>query len=83
MPGEHVLYKTGGYNFWSITLLDYHFVNRLYQKQQALPKNFSQNLSTTITTIVLEAFKDEYLFDFISLEESEDQRVPEASISQH
>lgn len=78
---ERMFYITlAAAEFWSVSLLEYHIKSQRYQKQGSLPNNFSQTLPTTVKATALEVFKDEYLFDFISLEESEDERVLEASI---
>lgn len=78
---ERMFYITlAAAEFWSVSLLECHIKSQRYQKQGSLPNNFSQTLPTTVKATALEVFKDEYLFDFISLEESEDERVLEASI---
>jgi predicted nuclease of restriction endonuclease-like (RecB) superfamily len=66
--------------FWSVSLLEHHIKSQLYHKQGKLPNNFEKTLPATIKSTALQVFKDEYLFDFISLEESEDERVIEESI---
>jgi len=39
-----------------------------------LPNNFSKTLPDTLKPSALQVFKDEYLLDFISIEDSDDER---------
>ncbi len=66
--------------FWSVSLLEYKIESRLSQKQGKLPHNFDARLPEHIKTTALEVFQDEYLFDFISTEEAEDERVFEGQV---
>jgi predicted nuclease of restriction endonuclease-like (RecB) superfamily len=66
--------------FWSVSLLEYKVESGLFQKQGKLPHNFDSRLPEHIKATALEVFQDEYLFDFISTEEAEDERVFEGQV---
>jgi predicted nuclease of restriction endonuclease-like (RecB) superfamily len=71
--------------FWSVEKLKYNLKSDLYHKQGAITNNFNK----TITNIdfrkaALNAFKDEYLLDWINLEDPDDEpdeRVLEQEIA--
>lgn len=59
--------------FWSVKKLKYHLESSLYSKQNTLANNFT----TTIRNVdlrhrALRSFKDEYLLDFINIEDIDD-----------
>ena len=60
--------------YWSVTVLEHQINARLFQKQGKLPNNFSKTLPDTLKPSALQVFKDEYLLDFISIEDSDDER---------
>jgi len=60
--------------YWSVLLLEHQINARLFQKQGKLPNNFSKTLPDTLKPSALQVFKDEYLLDFISIEDSDDER---------
>jgi predicted nuclease of restriction endonuclease-like (RecB) superfamily len=69
--------------FWSLVSLKYHLTSRLYQKQGTLPNNFNKTISQDdLRTKALQSFKDEYLLDFINIEDpdEEDERMIENEI---
>lgn len=69
--------------FWSLVSLKYHLTSRLYQKQGALPNNFNKTISQDdLRAKALQSFKDEYLLDFINIEDpdEEDERLIENEI---
>lgn len=65
---------------WSVSTLEHHIRAKLYKKQGKLPNNFKATLPAHITSAALNAFKDEYLFDFMTLEDTEDERVLEEAV---
>lgn len=70
-------------NQWTHEMLDWQIKAKAYQKRnQTLPNNFASTLSETIRDTALQAFKDEYLLDFINIE-TEDERVVEKGIVQN
>lgn len=67
-------------NQWTHEMLDWQIKAKAYQKRdQTLPNNFATTLPETIRDTALQAFKDEYLLDFINVE-SDDERVVEKGI---
>ena len=67
---------------WTVEMLDHQIAARLYEKQGALPNNFSRTLPEQLRDAALLAFKDEYLLDFIHIDPN-DERVLEQHIVQH
>ncbi|MEO6548335.1 MAG: PDDEXK nuclease domain-containing protein [Ferruginibacter sp.] len=60
--------------YWSVTVLEHQINAHLFQKQGKLPNNFSKTLPDTLKPSALQVFKDEYLLDFISIEDGDDER---------
>ena len=60
--------------YWSVTVLEHQINAGLLQKQGKLPNNFSKTLPGTLKPSALQVFKDEYLLDFISIEDGDDER---------
>ncbi len=60
---------------WSVSTLEHQISAKLYKHQGRLPNNFKAVLPGAMSTAALAAFKDEYPFDFMSLEEDVDERV--------
>jgi predicted nuclease of restriction endonuclease-like (RecB) superfamily len=67
--------KQAATQFWSSRLLEHHLNANLYLHQGNLPNNFSSTLPNELKPSALEVFQDEYLMDFISTSDSEDERV--------
>jgi len=73
--GERVFYiqKTAS-EFWSVTTLRYHLKSNLFQQQGSLPNNFAKAITQDdLRAKALVAFKDEYLLDFINIEDPEEE----------
>lgn len=69
--------------FWSLTTLKHHLKNKLYRNSGSLQNNFSKTISNEeLRDKALQSFKDEYLLDFINLEDTDeqDERVLESGI---
>jgi len=69
--------------FWSLSTLKNHLDNQTFQKTGKLPNNFSKTISNDeIRQKALQTFKDEYLLDFINIEDADenDERVLESEI---
>lgn len=66
--------------FWSVTVMEYQIDAGLFQKQGKLPNNFSKTLSDHIKPSALQIFKDEYLLDFMAIEDGEDERQIENKV---
>jgi predicted nuclease of restriction endonuclease-like (RecB) superfamily len=60
--------------FWSVSVLEHQIDASLFQKQGKLPNNFSKTLPEVLKPSALQVFKDEYLLDFISIEDGDDER---------
>jgi predicted nuclease of restriction endonuclease-like (RecB) superfamily len=70
-------------NQWTVEMLDWQIRVKTYQKRdQTLPNNFANTLPENLRDTALQAFKDEYLLDFINVE-SDDERVVEKGIVQN
>ena len=61
--------------FWSVRHLEYNIEANLFKTQGKLPNNFATTLPPELKPSALEVFQDEYLMDFISEEDTEDERV--------
>ena len=72
---------------WTIDTLKYHIAEDLYHKQGSIQHtNFNHTISDNdFKRKALQSFKDEYLLDFINIEDPEDvdERVIEQSIIQN
>ena len=81
---ERVFYiKQTALNFWNVDTLKSQIAAKLYSKQGKFPNNFSKAISNeTLREKALQTFKDEYLLDFINLEDPDtaDEREMENEI---
>jgi len=68
--------------YWSYRALEYHLKSDLYSKEGKLPNNFAKTLPEKAGNKAILAFKDEYLLDFINIEEpdNEDEKLIENEI---
>jgi predicted nuclease of restriction endonuclease-like (RecB) superfamily len=69
--------------FWSVANLKHHLANRLFKKKAKLPNNFTTTIANAdLRAKALQAFKDEYLFDFINIEDPDeaDEKIIESEI---
>ncbi len=68
--------------FWGYRNLQKQFKENLYQQQGKLPNNFKEVLPSINNDKALKTFKDEYLLDFINIEnpDDEDERLIENEI---
>lgn len=67
---------------WSRRVLEYHIESNHYRRKGKLSNNFQQCLSDDIKEHAIEAFKDEYLLDFISTDDARsEQRMEKGIIS--
>jgi predicted nuclease of restriction endonuclease-like (RecB) superfamily len=69
-------------NNWSVRALEYHLETNYYKKKGKLQNNFKNHLPKQIQEKAIQAFKDEYLLDFINIQDPNeiDERVVEQSI---
>lgn len=69
--------------FWSVETLKYHLREKLFTKQNNTLNNFNLTISQKdIRAKALRSFKDEYLLDYINLEDPDDndERILESAI---
>jgi predicted nuclease of restriction endonuclease-like (RecB) superfamily len=69
--------------FWSLETLKHHLKNKLFKKKGTMPNNFSTAIANeNLRAKALQSFKDEYLLDFINIEDpdEEDERMIENEI---
>lgn len=80
-PEERLFYMQQSVkNHWSFRLLQHHIESDLYHQKGKLPNNFKATLSQTLAAHALDAFKDEYLLDFININPEDDERMLEQEI---
>jgi predicted nuclease of restriction endonuclease-like (RecB) superfamily len=68
---------------WTVAVLGHHIESNLYGQKGALQNNFKQALPPQLHKNAIDAFKGEYLLDFIRIEEEDDERVLESRIVQN
>lgn len=56
-------------NQWSVTILEHHIIGRLYQLKGQIINNFERTLPEKLHKHATDAFKSEYLLDYINLDE--------------
>lgn len=66
--------------FWSVSILELKIAEDLYKHQGTLPNNFEVTVPKDLRDTALQVFRDEYLWDFMQLEGSEDERAIETEI---
>jgi predicted nuclease of restriction endonuclease-like (RecB) superfamily len=64
-------------NQWSVEVLRYHIASNLYRKKDVLSSNFNHTLPVTLKKHAFEAFKDEYLLNFINVNDGDGEEVLE------
>lgn len=67
-------------NQWSVTILEHHINSRLYQLKGKMINNFERALPKKLHKHATDAFKSEYLLDYINIDEEDDERVLENEI---
>lgn len=68
--------------FWNYRHLEKQIKAKTFKQLGTLPNNFTQTLSTILSNKAIQVFKDEYLFDFINIEnpDEEDEQLIESEI---
>lgn len=72
--------------FWTVKQLRVELKNKSHMQEQKLPNNFNKTLTTTLSNKAIRSFKDQYLLDFINIEDADednDERVLENEIVQN
>ncbi|MDD2634798.1 MAG: PDDEXK nuclease domain-containing protein [Bacteroidales bacterium] len=70
------------HNSWSNRVLKNHLKNKIYQ-QNKLNNNFGKTLANIEPSKAIAQFKDEYLLDFLNIDDSDNERVIEDKIVQN
>jgi predicted nuclease of restriction endonuclease-like (RecB) superfamily len=66
-------------NNWTVNLLMYHLETGLYKRKGKIQNNFNLTLPEHLRQDAIDAFRDEYLLDFINIDPN-DERVLEKEI---
>jgi predicted nuclease of restriction endonuclease-like (RecB) superfamily len=66
--------------FWSVSILEHHVLSDLFTNQGKLPNNFDKTLPKELKPSALKIFQDEYLMDFMTPGEIEDERMLEEKV---
>jgi predicted nuclease of restriction endonuclease-like (RecB) superfamily len=69
--------QQAAFNQWSVVVLRYHIESGRYRKKGKLANNFATALPAGLTNHALEVFKDEYLLNFINVNDSDGEEVLE------
>ena len=77
LPEERWYYiKRCASEFWSVESLKYHLAADDYQKYGAMPNNFTSTMpDEKQASRAVRSFKDEYLLDFVNIEEETDPEL--------
>jgi predicted nuclease of restriction endonuclease-like (RecB) superfamily len=67
-------------NQWSVPVLQYHVESNFYRRRGKLEHNFQRTLPSSLKQHALEAFKDEYFLDFITVTDNDAEKVLEDEI---
>ena len=79
--GERLFYiSQAASQFWTVLILEHHINANLFVHQGKLSNNFNGALPENLKASALQVFQDEYLFDFIHLDEESDERVFESQL---
>lgn len=80
-PQERSFYiEQAATQFWSVNLLEHHINANLFSHQGNLPNNFNNTLPGELKPTALKVFQDDYLMDFISSNNTEDERIFEEKV---
>lgn len=72
--------------FWTVKQLRIELKNKSHLQAKKLPNNFNRTLTSVLSNKAMRAFKDQYLLDFINVEDADediDERVLEHEIVQN
>ena len=78
----YYIYQTAQ-QYWTVKQLKIELKNQSHLQEQKLPNNFTKTLSDTLSNKAIRAFKDQYLLDFVNVEDADeeiDERVLESKI---
>ncbi|SEW31475.1 PDDEXK nuclease domain-containing protein [Chitinophaga arvensicola] len=81
IENERLFYITqAAEQFWSVRELEHHLSANLFKHQGNMPHNFNKTLPENIKSKALEVFKDEYLIDFLNINDEDDEGILENEI---
>ena len=60
-------------NFWTVRHLRTELKNQSHLQEQQLPNNFAVTLEDMLSNKAIRAFKDQYLLDFVNVEDGDDE----------
>jgi predicted nuclease of restriction endonuclease-like (RecB) superfamily len=66
-------FKSVATEFWNYRHLEKQIAGKLYLQQGTLPNNFNNTLPNNHFEKALKTFKDEYMLDFINIEDNDDE----------
>ena len=72
--------KQAAQNQWSVELLENHIGSKLYAHQGKIQNNFAERMPKKIRTDAIRAFRDEYLFPFVQVDDPNDEYLVERAI---
>ncbi len=67
-------------NGWSRNVMVHKIEAKMHEKTKILPNNFNHTLPNTQSDLALQIFKDEYIFDFVALDELQYERELEKEL---
>ena len=65
---------------WSIAILQHQLDSNLFKRKGKLPNNFKTTIPEKLYSHALDAFKDEYLLDFINIAADDNERDLESQV---
>ncbi|MGM0625478.1 MAG: DUF1016 N-terminal domain-containing protein, partial [Bacteroidota bacterium] len=68
----YYIHKTAQH-FWSVRHLRSELKNKSHLQEQQLPNNFEKTMSPVLSGKAMRAFKDQYLLDFVNIEDADDE----------
>ncbi len=68
----YYIHKTAQ-NFWSVRHLRSELNNKSHLQEKQLPNNFERTMPNVLSIKAMRAFKDQYLLDFVNIEDADDE----------
>ncbi|NOX46555.1 MAG: DUF1016 domain-containing protein [Chlorobi bacterium] len=59
--------------FWTVKQLRVELKNQSHLQEQKLPNNFESTMDTDLSNKAIRSFKDQYLLDFVNVEDADDE----------
>jgi predicted nuclease of restriction endonuclease-like (RecB) superfamily len=78
--------NSAAHQLWTVEQLRIELKNQSHLQEQKLPNNFTKTMPDVLSNKAIRAFKDQYLLDFVTLEDADDEldeRVLEQEIVQN